>query len=299
MFGKMLENLREKAPLIHSITNPVTVNQCANMLLACGASPIMADDPMEAAQITGISNGLVLNMGTLSQRTIPSMMASGKQAGQLGLPIVLDPVGVAASDFRMKTARMFLEKLPLSVIRGNLSEIRALGEFSRGPAGVDSLVKLSHEPAGVDDLVKPSHEPAGVDALAADRITEENLPEILDFARDFSRRTNTVSVITGAIDLVTDGEQTYCIRNGHPLMRKVTGTGCQLSALTGAFVAANPGHILEAAAAAVTTMGLAGEIAFKRLGPGEGNMTYGNYIIDAVCHLTPEDLEKEGNYEIR
>lgn len=299
MFGKMLENLRERAPLIHSITNPVTVNQCANMLLACGASPIMADDPMEAAQITGISNGLVLNMGTLSQRTIPSMMASGKQAGQLGLPIVLDPVGVAASDFRMKTARMFLEKLPLSVIRGNLSEIRALGKFSHEPAGVDALVKLSTGPSGVDALVKLSHEPAGVDALAADRITEENLPEILDFARDFSRRTNTVSVITGAIDLVTDGEKAYCIRNGHPLMRRVTGTGCQLSALTGAFVAANPEHILEAAAAAVTAMGLAGAIAFKRLGPGEGNMTYGNYIIDAVCHLTPEDLEKEGNYEIR
>lgn len=285
-FGKMLENLRQKAPLIHSITNPVTVNQCANILLACGASPIMADDPMEAAQITEISDGLVLNMGTLSQRTVPSMMASGERAGQLSLPIVLDPVGVAASGFRMNTARMFLERLPLSVIRGNLSEFRALAKLSEGSADADTLTELSRGPAGVD-------------ALAADRITQENLPELLDFARAFARRTKTVSVITGAIDLVTDGGRAYCIRNGHPLMRRVTGTGCQLSALTGAFTAANPGYILEAAAAAVTAMGLAGEIAWKRLGPGEGNMTYGNYIIDAVCHLTSEDLEKGGNYEIR
>ena len=273
MFGKFLEAVRRRAPRIHSITNHVTINQCANMLLASGSSPIMAEDSLEAAEITGICDGLNLNMGTLSQRVIPSMLESGKRANQLGLPVVLDPVGVSASGFRMKTVEQLLGEIHFSVIRGNLSEIKALAKISQTPAGVD--------------------------ADRADWITEENLEEITDFVKAFSLEQRTVTAVTGAIDIVTDGHRTFWLRNGHPMMSRVTGTGCQLSALAAAFAAASPGQILASAASAVAAMGLCGQIAHRNLSPSEGNASYGTRIIDAMYHLTPEILEKGANYEIR
>ncbi|HIV22723.1 MAG TPA: hydroxyethylthiazole kinase [Candidatus Merdiplasma excrementigallinarum] len=269
----MLENLHQKSPLIHNITNYVTANDCANILLACGASPIMADDPLEAADITGLCQGLHLNLGTPSQSRISSMLSAGKRAARLGIPIVFDPVGAGASPFRIRAAGELLKEIRFTVIRGNLSEIRALS--------------------------KDRQQEKGVDAAPSDKITEENLEQAAAFARQFARQAETIAVITGAIDIVTDGIRTFCIRNGHPMMNRVTGTGCQLSALTCAFLAANPGQPLEAAAAAAAAMGLCGEIAHKRLGSLDGSGSYRTYIMDAVYHLTPDQLEKGGNYEIR
>lgn len=271
--GIMLENLRRLAPLIHNITNYVTANDCANILLACGASPIMADDPMEAADIAALCQGLNLNLGTPSQSRISSMLSAGKRAAQLGIPIVFDPVGAGASPFRIRAAGELLKEIRFTVIRGNLSEIRALS--------------------------RDRQQEKGVDAAPSDKITEENLEQAAAFARQFARQTETIAVITGAIDIVTDGIRTFCIRNGHPMMNRVTGTGCQLSALTCAFLAANSEQPLEAAAAAAAAMGLCGEIAHKRLGSLDGSGSYRTYIIDAVYHLTPDQLEKGGNYEIR
>lgn len=273
MFAAILENVRKTCPLIHNITNYVTVNDCANIVLACGASPIMADDKEEVEEITTICSGLNINIGTLNSRTIASMLLAGKKANALNHPVILDPVGAGASRLRTETAYQLLEEVKFAVIRGNISEIKTLASGSGTTKGVDADV--------------------------ADKATEENLDEVVAFAKAFAEKNGAVVAITGAIDIVADKEKAYCIRNGHPMMSSITGTGCQLSAMTAAFVTANPDHPLEAAVAAVCAMGLAGEIAHERLTPLDGNSTYRNYIIDAIYHLSPEQLEKGANYEMR
>jgi len=273
MLHKMLENVRKTCPLIHNITNYVTVNDCANMVLACGASPIMADDKDEVEDITAVCAGLNINIGTLNSRTVASMLLAGKRANQLRHPVVLDPVGAGASKLRTETAMRLVNEIRFSVIRGNISEIKTLASGSGTTKGVDADV--------------------------ADSVTEETLEDVVAFAKTFAEKTGAVIAITGAIDIVADGKKAYCIRNGHPMMSSVTGTGCQLSAMTAAFVTANPLHPLEAAAAAVSAMGLAGEIAYGRLSEQDGSATYRNYIIDAVYNMTPEVLEKGANYEVR
>lgn len=272
MLKDCLQNVREKCPLIHNITNYVTVNDCANILLGCGARPIMADDQGEVEEITAICGGLNMNMGTLNSRTISSMHLAGKKANALHHPVVLDPVGVGASTLRTDTACALLDQVKFTVIRGNISEIKTLA--------------LGHGTT------------RGVDADVADQVTEENFLKAVDFAKAFALKTGAVIAITGAIDIVTDGEKAYCIRNGHPMMSTVTGTGCQLSALTAAFVTANAENVLEAVAAAVCAMGICGEIAYKRLSPMDGNASYRNYILDAICHLDGETLEKRADYQI-
>lgn len=273
MFQNMLENVRKNCPLIHNITNYVTVNDCANIVIACGASPIMADDKEEVAEITTICSGLNINIGTLNSRTIASMLIAGKRANELNHPVVLDPVGAGASKLRTETAMQLLEEVKFSVIRGNISEIKTLASGSGTTKGVDADV--------------------------ADKVTEENLDDVIAFAKAFAKKTGAVIAITGAIDIVADSEKAYCIRNGHPMMSSITGTGCQLSAMTAAFVTANPNQLLEATAAAVSAMGYAGEVAYSRLTEMDGNSTYRNYIIDAIYNMTPEMLEKGAKYEVR
>ena len=273
MFQKMLESVREKCPLVHNITNYVTVNDCANIVLACGASPIMSDDQSEVEEITTICGGLNINIGTLNKRTIESMFLAGKRANALRHPVVLDPVGAGASKLRTETAQKLLEEVRFAVIRGNISEIKTRASGSGTTKGVDADV--------------------------ADKVSEENLDSAVAFAKAFAEKTGAVVAITGAIDIVADGKKAYCIRNGHPMMSSITGTGCQLSAMTAAYVTANPEHTLEAAAAAVCAMGLAGEIAYSRLSAQDGNSTYRNYIIDAIYNMTGEQLEKGAKYEVR
>ena len=233
MLKEMLNHVREKCPLIHNITNYVTVNDCANILLACGGSPIMADDAEEAEEITAICGGLNINIGTLNQRTIPAMHLAGKKANELGHPVVLDPVGAGASKLRTNTAKALLEDIHFTVLRGNISEIKTLALGTGGAKGVDA-----------------------------------------------------------------DSERAFCIYNGHPMMSSITGTGCQLSAMTAAYVTANPEAPLEATAAAVCAMGICGEKAHARLTEQDGNSSYRNYIIDAICKLTGEELESCAKYEI-
>ena len=273
MFEKILENVRQKSPLIHCITNYVTVNDCANMLLACGASPIMADDLEEAAEITGICQGLNINIGTLNHNTILSMLAAGKEANRRGHPVVLDPVGAGASRLRTETAFRLMKEIRFKVIRGNISEIKTLALGSGTTKGVDADV--------------------------ADAVTEENLEEGAAFAKEFARKAGCIAAITGAIDLVSDGKLCYVIRNGRSEMGRITGTGCQLSGMMTAFLAASPDCQCEAAAAAVCAMGLAGEIAWERMQAGDGNATYRSRIIDAIYHMDEETLNAGAKYEIR
>ncbi len=270
---RYLENVKKKTPLIHNITNYVTVNDCANILLACGGSPIMSDDKEEVAEITSICGGLNINIGTLNKRTVEAMLLAGKKANELNHPVVLDPVGAGASALRTSTAVKLIEAVRFTVIRGNISEIKTL-------AGTSAATQ-------------------GVDANVADRVTEENLESAIAFAKAFAQKTGAVVAITGAIDIVCNGDKAYVIRNGHPMMSSVTGTGCMLSAITAAYVTANPDAVLEAAAAAVCAMGLAGELAQARLCEQDGNASYRNYIIDAIYNMTPQQLEKGANYELR
>lgn len=269
MFAEYMTMVHEVHPLVHNITNYVTVHACANLLLACGASPIMADEEEEVEEIVSLCHSLNLNMGTLNLRTIGSMKKAGAKANEQQKPIVLDPVGVGASKLRTDTAFKLLEEVDFSVIRGNLSEIKMLAQGSGKVRGVDVSTQ--------------------------DQMSKER---ILDLARDFSRSTGAITVITGAVDYVSDGTQTYCLLNGHPLMGKVTGTGCQLSALLAAYVGANKDHKLEAAVTAVALWGLAGELAQRRMTSQDGNMTYANYLIDAVFTMTVDQLETEVRYEI-
>lgn len=271
--GQFSDRVREVSPLIHNITNYVTVNDCANVVLACGASPIMAEDINEVSEITSICTGLNINIGTLNSRTIDSMMIAGQTSNRLNHPILLDPVGAGASTLRTKTATSLMENVKPWVIRGNMSEIKALASGSGKTRGVDADV--------------------------ADAITLENLDEGVAFAKAFAARTGAVVAITGAIDIVADASSAFCIFNGHPMMSSITGTGCMLSAMTTAFVSANPEHVLEATAAAVCTMGVAGEIAHRRLGDMDGNASYRTYIIDAIYRMSGELLDKEARYEVR
>ncbi len=267
LFDAVLKNVWDKKPLIHCITNYVTVNDCANILLACGASPIMADDAMEVEEISALCNGLALNIGTLNSRTVLSMILAGRKANQLQHPVVLDPVGAGASSLRTRTAKDLIEKVHCTVIRGNSSEIRALSQ-------------------GTCDT-------KGVDADAADITTETNLDGAVAAAKAFSQAVNAVIAVTGAIDIVTNGKKTYLIRNGCSMMEKVSGCGCMLTTVIAAYCAANPSQPLEATAAAVSVMGLCGELAFQRMKQqNAGTGTLHIALMDAMSCMDIQTLDR-------
>ena len=268
-----MDNVRKNVPLVHNITNYVTVNDVANILLACGGSPIMSAEPEDVEDITSVCGGLNINIGTLHQSSIEGMLLAGKKANELGHPVLLDPVGAGASRLRTDTALRIMKEIKLTVIRGNISEIKTLAYGSGTTKGVDADV--------------------------ADAVTEETLNDAIAFVKNFARKTSCIIAVTGAIDLVSDGEICYVIRNGRPEMGKITGTGCQLSGMMTAYVTANQEKPLEAAASAVCIMGLAGEIGWSRMQEGDGNATYRNRIIDAVYQMTGEDLERGAKYEVR
>lgn len=269
----MLENVRAKSPLVHNITNYVTVNDVANVLLAAGGSPIMSDDADDVEDITSICGGLNINIGTLNKNTIPSMFLAGKKANALGHIVLLDPVGAGASRLRTDTANRLMQEVRFDAVRGNISEIKTLCTGSGSTKGVD--------------------------ADAVDAVTEANLDDGVALVKRFAAQIGCIIAVTGAIDLVSDGERCWCIRNGRAEMSRITGTGCQLSALMTAFLVANPDRKLDAAAAAVCMMGLAGEIGWANMYPGDGNSTYRSRIIDAIFNMTGDTLEEGAKYELR
>lgn len=269
----MLENVRAKSPLVHNITNYVTVNDVANVLLAASGSPIMSDDADDVEDITSICGGLNINIGTLNKNTIPSMFLAGKKANALGHIVLLDPVGAGASRLRTDTANRLMQEVRFDAVRGNISEIKTLCTGSGSTKGVD--------------------------ADAVDAVTEANLDDGVQLVKAFAQKTGCIIAVTGAIDLVSDGERCWCIRNGRAEMSRITGTGCQLSALMTAFLVANPDRKLDAAAAAVCMMGLAGEIGWANMQPGDGNSTYRDRIIDAIFNMTGDALEEGAKYELR
>ncbi len=275
MFSEIIKNVKNNTPLVHNITNYVTVNDCANILLACGGSPIMADDIEEVEEIVSISSSLVINIGTLNSRTIESMIKAGKKANEQNIPVILDPVGVRASRLRTDTANKLLNEVKFAVVRGNISEIKALGNTNAKGA-------------------------KGVDADLADSINEENLDEVVEYIKSLSEKLSSVIAVTGAIDIVSDSKKTYIIRNGHPMMGKISGTGCMLSSIIGAYCGANKDNIVDATAAAVCIIGLSGELAYEKiLKNDEGTSMLRSHLIDFMSKIDDKILEEGAKFEIR
>jgi hydroxyethylthiazole kinase len=256
-----LTAVREQKPLIHNITNLVVMNYTANALLAMGASPVMAHALNEVEDMVSLAGALVLNIGTLTDAWIDSMIKAGKKASEKGTPIILDPVGSGATALRTDSAKKIIDQTRISVIRGNASEILSLRQAESKTKGVDSI-------HAVEEAAK-----------AATLLAQE---------------LDTTLAITGPIDLITDGNRVIRVANGHPLMGYVTGTGCTATVAIGAFLAVDTDP-LSAAATALAYFGLAGEVAAQHASaPG----SFMIQMIDALYTLAPEDLERGCKIEI-
>ncbi len=252
---QLLDLLRTKRPLVHNITNFVVMNFTANALLSLGASPVMAHAVEEAGEMAGLAGAVVLNIGTLSRPWVDAMALAAGAAAEHHVPVVLDPVGAGATRFRTETARRLLRDFPIAVLRANGSEVLAVAGENGGTRGVDSV-------HGADD------------AQAA--------------AVDLAKKHGMVVAVTGVEDFVTDGERSVRIANGHPLMARITGTGCTASALTGAFCAVEPDRLI-AASAALTVFGIAGELA-ARTNPRPG--TFQMLLLDGLDEIDGRGIRK-------
>jgi hydroxyethylthiazole kinase len=251
--SELLTRVRMKRPLVHHITNYVTVNDCANITIAAGAAPVMADAPEEVCEMVTCAGALVLNIGTLNKGQIESMLLAGGMANDRQIPVILDPVGAGATCYRTKSAQRLLDELKITILKGNAGEIGIL-------AGAEAHVK------GVD-----SHGVTG------------NLEKI---ARNFGKRAGMTVVVSGATDIVTDGRRILLVENGHPMMGGISGTGCMAASVIGAFVSVTEDPVI-ASAAALAAFGLAGEkaAAFAR-GPG----SFKTALFDEMAALKPGDL---------
>src|SRR5256885_2305580 len=252
--GEGLRRLRERKPLVHQITNYVVMNETANATLALGALPVMAHAGEEVEAMARLASALVLNIGTLSAHWIESMLLAGGTATARQIPIVLDPVGAGATEYRTATANRILDMVDVSVLRGN-------------PGEIATLVGAHAEVRGVESIT------AGLDPA--------------ELARVAARRLGLVASVTGPVDHVSDGTRVLTVANGHELLAAVTGTGCMSSALTGCFLAAKPTEPLEAAAEALAAFGVAAEdAAAGAAGPG----TFHARLYDALYALDPATL---------
>ena len=262
-FAAALRRVRDTAPLVQCITNFVTVNDCANIILAAGGSPSMADDIREAAESAAGADALVCNLGAIGK--VDSMISAGQSANRAGHPVVLDPVAAGGTALRRQESARLLEHVHFAAIRGNASEIRALA---------------LREQVG-----------RGVDVGQGDVVSADTLSRTVETARLLARQTGAVAAVSGPMDVVTDGSRTVILRNGCATMARITGSGCMLTSMMGAFCGAMPEDPFTAACAAMAAMGVAGEIAeARRLEHGTGNATFRNDLIDAIFNLTEEQL---------
>ncbi len=250
--AKALDAVREQSPLVHNITNFVSMDIAANTLLAVGASPVMAHAREEVDDIVAISRVVVINIGTLAPIWVEAMRDAASAASTSGKPWVLDPVGVGATPYRTSTARALASLRP-TAIRGNASEILALAGGGEGTKGVDS----SHQSDDARD--------------AAVRLAQE---------------VGGVVAVTGAIDYVTDGRRMLRVENGAAAMARITALGCSTSALVGAFLAVHEDPV-EATTYAISLMGVCGEQGVQQSrGPGSLRVA----LIDALHTITPADF---------
>ena len=253
--GENLKNLRAKKPLIHNITNYVVMNSTANALLACGASPVMAHAQEEVEEMVSFAGALVLNIGTLTPYWIDSMLKAGKRANELNVPIVMDPVGSGATKLRTESAKRLMDELTINVVRGNASEVLSLAQEGSRTKGVDSI---------------------------------HSVEEAADTATVLARELGTTLAITGAVDLITDGDYTCRVSNGHELMGYITGTGCAATVIIGAFLAVDNDSV-KATTTALAYYGLAGERAATK---AQAPSSFQVALIDALFTIDEKQLEQ-------
>lgn len=258
--GALADVLRDRQPIIHCITNYVTINDCANAALAIGASPIMADDPEEAEAVTSHAQALVLNIGQLSPRKLGAMLAAGAQAARMGIPVVLDPVGVGISPLRTTAVRRILETVPVSILRCNRSEAACIYGMHPARAGVDS-----------DGSVSISDSEALACQLAA--------------------RYHCTVALTGETDLIADASHLCRLEGGHQMLSRVTGMGCVATVLCAAYAAVSPDP-LPAAAAGLGAISAAGEIAYT----AAGHLGTGSFRVSVMDALSRMDTELLSNH---
>ncbi len=252
----MMKKVRETRPLVHHITNYVTVNDCANMCICAGGSPVMSDAIEDVPDMVRLASAVVLNIGTLNARTVESMLVAGKKANELGIPVVLDPVGVGATEFRTATARKLIDELEIAVIKGNHGEISVLAGLGGKVRGVDS---------------------------------ESGSEDVGEAARVLAERTGAIVAATGEKDYVSDGRTVVELSNGSEWLGTVSGTGCMVSSVVGIYVGAC-GVSLDSVAAAISVFNIAAEVAVREgkvFGPG----SFRTKLFDAVYNLKEEDVD--------
>lgn len=262
VFEEMFHHVQQTKPLIHCITHPITMNDCANLVLAVGASPNMASHPEETAELVSIASALAVNLGNISDDRMEGMKRAAARANELGIPILIDAVGVSCSTLRRRFAQQFIEQYHPHVIKGNSSEIRALcGLASHGE---------------------------GVDAGAADAVTADTLAGAAAEFGAYAAAHQAVVLASGPVDVVTDGHKACGIANGTPVLARLTGTGCMLGVLTAVYMSAH--HPWHAAVLAAAAMGIAGEHAARET---NGMGSFHVHLLDAFSTLTLDDIWQE------
>jgi hydroxyethylthiazole kinase len=249
----MLSRVRENRPLIHHITNNVTINDCANITLCAGAAPVMAESDHEVAEMVTMAGALVLNIGTLSSVQVDAMLIAGQKANELGIPVILDPVGAGATSYRTGTTLRLLASLKISVLKGNAGEIGVIAGSGGKVRGVDSA------------------------GLTGDPV---------ETARKCALTTGCTVAMTGPDDIITDGRRVFVVKNGHPMMDRLSGTGCMAASVTGAFAAVSDDYT-ESSAAALAVFGRAGEIAS---GKAEGPYSFRTALFDSLASIAAADI---------
>ncbi len=263
-FEEALLRIRESRPLVHHITNYVTACDCANVVLGLGGSPVMADSPEEVVEMVSMASALVLNLGTLSRDRLEAMLRAGKEANRKGIPVLLDPVGAGATVFRSQAAKSLLEQITFAFIRGNESEIRSLLGLAGGPRGVDTR----------DSFTEPSTE----------------------LAAKLARTYATTVGVTGAVDIVSDGRKTYRVRNGHPMLTTITGTGCMTTSLIGTFLGAHVSP-LKSGLLGISLMAISGELTAESLTPEQGTGHFHSHLMDFLSRSVANDLRERLHLE--
>ena len=256
----LLAAVRSHRPLVHHITNSVTINDCANITISAGAAPVMAEAPEEVAEMVSAAGALVLNIGTLSQGQVDAMLIAGRRANVLGIPVILDPVGAGATRFRTETAWRLLDSLDVAVLKGNAGEIGVLAGTGGSVRGVDS------------------------GGIAGDPV---------ETVRECARATGTVVAMTGDVDVIADKRRVFLVRNGNPMMDRLSGTGCMAASVTAAFAAIADDYAVSSAAA-LAAFGLAGE---RAAAGARGPYSFRTALFDELSVLTPGDLAEHARLE--
>ena len=272
-----LNQIKQRNPLTHCITNSVTINDCANAVLAIGGSPFMAEDAEELEEVVTIADALVINIGKLSKEQINSMNVSAEVANKTNTPIVLDPVGVGVTELRNKTTLNLIDNYKMAAIRGNISEIKAIAKLT--------------------GIIDENNTAKGVDVNIDDIITEENLNANGEIIRELANRLNTTILASGPIDILSDGKTTIAIDNGDDMMPLITGSGCMLSSIVGSCIGGS--SPLEGSLVAILAMNLAGEKAREKVDEkDEGTGSFRTYLIDYLYKTNAESLVNESNIKI-